>query len=118
MGVAATSARGSSRRGATFSVGAAATTPAKHDMMQFTPWLESLHSVAKRSPSGTVPDTAADLEKLVSEKNKCAPGAMINNIAKRTLRNRFVLTANITTRCISWDLLFPPRDFAWSAREL
>lgn len=112
MGTVATSARGSSRRGATFSIGAAATTPAKHDMMQFTPWLESLHSVAKGSPSGTVPDTAADMEKLVAEKNKFAPGAMIKNIARRTPRNRFTLAANITTRCVSLGPSPSPREIS------
>lgn len=111
MGAAATSARGGSRGSATVSVEAAGTTPAGHNMMQFAPWLEWPHSIAKLSPSGTTPDAAADSEKPVAEKSECAPGAMIKDIARRTLRNRFALAANIATRCISWDLLLLPERF-------
>jgi hypothetical protein len=39
---------------------ATATTPAELDMMHFGPWLEWPHSIAKPSPSGTTPDTAAE----------------------------------------------------------
>ncbi len=59
MGGAAASARGSSRVGIT-NTEAAATMLAEHDMMHFGPWLEWPHSVAKPSPSGTTPDTAAE----------------------------------------------------------
>jgi hypothetical protein len=65
--------------------------------LHFAPWLEWPQSKVKELPSGTALDAAAGSEKLVAEKNKCAPGAMIKDIARRTLKNRFTLAANMTT---------------------
>ncbi len=86
-------------------------TPAEHDRLHFAPWLEWPQSKVEELPHGTALDATADSEKLVAEKRKCAPGAMIKDIARRTLKNRFILAANITTRCISWDLLLLPERF-------
>jgi len=118
MGGAATSARGSSRRGATVSIGAAATTPAELDMMHFGPWLEWPHSVAEPSPCGTTPDTAAEAGWVIVENTKCMAGARINAIAKMMLVNRRVMAANIAIRYAliensifcPWTSLIPPRD--------
>ncbi len=96
-GAAAISARGRSRRRAIVSVGAVAMTPAEHDRLHFAPWLEWPHSIVKELPSGTALDTAADLAELVAERSKCAPGATIKDIARRTLKNRFTLATNMTT---------------------
>ncbi len=99
-GGAAMSARGSSRRGAIVRIGAPATTPAEFDMMHFRPWPEWPHSVAKPSPSGTTPDTAAEAGWVIADNTKCVAGARINAIAKVTLGKQRVMIVKLAIKYI------------------